>query len=120
MVKDGGRIILVAACHEGAGSPTYEAWMKDMRSHEQVITRFEREGFQVGPHKALQFARDLSRVDVLLVSQMEPELVRSLLLTPCSDVQQAIDGSLDNLADKARIGIFPNAPSTIPALVSAM
>ena len=120
VVKDGGRIILVAACHEGAGSPAYEAWMKDMRSHEQVITRFEREGFQVGPHKALQIARDASRLDVLLVSQMESEIVRSLLLTPCSDVQQAIDSSLDDLSDKARIGIFPNAPSTIPVLDPAM
>jgi nickel-dependent lactate racemase len=119
VVKDGGTIILVAACPEGTGSSAYEAWMKDMRSHEQVITRFRHEGFQVGPHKALQIAHDASRVNVKLVSQIEPEIVRRLLLPPFTDVQQAIDSTLDALSDKARIGIFPNAPSTIPLLDSA-
>jgi len=119
VVKDGGTIILVAACPEGTGSRSYEAWMNNMRSHEQVIRRFQREGFRVGPHKAQQIARDASRVHVILVSEMKSDFVRSLLLTPAPDIQQAIDLALDDLPDLARVGIFPNAPSTIPELESS-
>ena len=119
VVKDGGTIILVAACPEGTGSRAYEAWMNNMRSHEQVIRRFQREGFRVGPHKAQQIARDAFRVHVILVSEMKSDFVRSLLLTPAPDIQQAIDLALDDLPDLARVGIFPNAPSTIPVLESS-
>jgi nickel-dependent lactate racemase len=91
-----------------------------MRSHEQVITRFKHEGFQVGPHRALQIAHDASRVNVILVLQMEQEVMRSLLLTPSSDVQRALDRCLADLPTEARIGIFPNTLSTIPVLESGI
>jgi nickel-dependent lactate racemase len=119
VVKDGGTVILVAACPQGTGSDAYETWMKDKRSHERVISQFREEGFRVGPHKALQIARDALRVQVILVSDMEPEFVKGLLLTPASTLQQAIDSTLIDLPDQARAGIFPRSPSTIPILESS-
>jgi len=116
VVKDGGTIILVAACRQGSGSQAYEAYVKDMRSHDEVIERFGREGFRVGPHKAVQIAQDASRLKVILFSQMEPEFVRSLLLTPAKDLQEAINLAIAELPKSPQIGIFPNAPSTIPTL----
>jgi nickel-dependent lactate racemase len=115
-VRDGGTIILVAACNQGTGSHEYEAWIQRTHSHEEVLIRFRREGFRVGPHKALQIARDALRTQVLLVSELEHEFVHNLLLTPAADLQQAIDLSLANLPAPDRAGIFPNAPSTIPVL----
>jgi len=116
VVKEGGAIILVAACPQGTGSRSYEAWMKKVHSHEQVIERFHQEGFRVGPHKALQIARDASRLRVILVSEMEPQVVQILLLTPAADLQRAVDSTVLDLPQPARAGIFPNSPSTIPVL----
>ena len=114
VTRDGGAVILAAACPEGPGSRTYEAWMSGMRSYDEVLARFEREGFQIGPHKAFQIARDAARVRAILVSEMAPELVRRLLLTPAKSIDEALGLALPELPTNARVGIMPRASSTIP------
>ena len=114
VTRDGGAVILAAACPEGTGSRTYEAWMSGMRSYDEVLAKFEREGFQIGPHKAFQIARDAARVRVILVSEMAPELVRRLLLTPAESIDGALGLILPGSPANARVGIMPNASSTIP------
>ncbi len=114
ITRDGGMVILAAACPEGSGSRNYEVWMEGVHSHEEVLNRFEREGFRVGPHKAFQIARDAARVRVLLVSDMDPDFVRYLLLTPASGVDEALVTTLADLPAGARVGIMPRALSTIP------
>jgi hypothetical protein len=81
-----------------------------------VIERFHREAFRVGPHKALQIARDALRVQVILKSEMDPDFVRKLLLTPVADIQETIDSALARLPKPVRVGILPNALSTIPII----
>lgn len=116
VTKDGGMIILVAACPEGAGSQSYEQWMEGMTSYDAVFQRFRREGFRIGPHKAFQIARDAARVRVLLVSQMRPDLVKRLLLEPVSRLDEAMWLAFGNLSAEARVGVMPWANATIPAL----
>jgi nickel-dependent lactate racemase len=114
VTRDGGAVILAAACPEGAGSRGYEAWMAGVRSHDEVFAKFEREGFRVGPHKAFQIARDAARVRTTLVSKMAPELVRRLLLTPAKSIDEALGRALPGLPTNPRVGIMPRASSTIP------
>ncbi len=114
VMRDGGTVILAAACPDGTGSQEYEAWMAGVLSYEQVFAKFEREGFRIGPHKAFQIARDASRLRVLLVSDLEPELVRRLLLTPAESIDSALGLVLSCLPPNARVGMMPRASSTIP------
>jgi nickel-dependent lactate racemase len=114
VTRNGGAVILAAACPEGTGSRSYEAWMSDVHSHEEVFDRFQREGFQVGPHKALQISREASRLRVFLVSDMAPDFVRRLLLTPTKSVEAALSLALAELPPGGRVGILPRASSTIP------
>jgi nickel-dependent lactate racemase len=114
VARDGGAVILAAACPEGTGSRTYEAWMSGMRSYDEVLAEFEREGFQIGPHKAFQIARDAARVRAILVSEMAPELVQHLLLTPAKTIDEALELALPELPAHARVAIMPKASSTIP------
>lgn len=116
VTRDGGIIILVAACPEGAGSKSYEQWMEGLTSYDAVFQRFRREGFRIGPHKAFQIARDAARVRALLVSQMPPDLVKRLLLEPVSRLDEALALALGNLSVGARVGVMPWANATIPAL----
>ena len=74
VTKSGGVLILCAACPEGSGSIDYETWMMNppmLSAIEAVFERFEREGFQVGRHKAFQVARDAARMHTMLVSDLE-------------------------------------------------
>jgi nickel-dependent lactate racemase len=114
VTRDEGTVIVAAACSEGTGSKSYEAWMKGVRSYEEVFARFESEGFRVGPHKAFQIARDAARVRVFLVSDMLSDFVRSLLLTPVDSINGALVIALADLPEDGRVGIMPRASSTIP------
>jgi nickel-dependent lactate racemase len=114
ITRPGGAVILVAACAEGTGSRSYEQWMDDVRSHQEALVKFEREGFQVGPHKAVQIALDAMRVKILLVSELETSFVRELLLTPAASINDALEIALVDLPADAKVGLMPQASSTIP------
>ena len=118
VTRDGGAVILAAACSEGTGSRAYEAWMVGMRSCDEVFARFQSEGFQVGPHKAFQLARDAARVRVILVSEMAPEIVRRLLLAPADSIEDALGLALPDLPARARVAVMPRASSTIPLVLN--
>jgi lactate racemase len=119
VVRDGGALILVAACPDGVGSQGYEAWMEGKSSHAEVIASFAREPFRVGPHKAYLVSRDAVRVRTILVSEMAPALVRGLLLEPMESIDAALDLLLQGLPAGARVGVLPMASSTIPRLQEA-
>jgi nickel-dependent lactate racemase len=116
VTREGGTIILVAACPEGTGSRSYEDWVTGMASHQAVLDRFQREGFRIGPHKAFQIARDAAPRRVLMVTEMPPEFVQKLLLTPCASLEAAVKTALQGLGAAARIGIMPWANATILTL----
>ncbi len=117
ITKDGGTVILAAACPEGTGSKGYEKWVVGLDSNDEVLTKFVQEGFRVGPHKAFQIARDATRINLLLVSDMEPSFVNRLLLVPAESLQAAIDAATSGLPLSARIGVMPKANTTIPLLL---
>lgn len=118
VMRDGGTVILCAACNEGTGSTAYETWVMNerIRTHEDVFKHFADEGFRVGPHKAFQISRDASRMQVMLISQMPDEFVRRLLLHPLPDLQTALNKALASLPADGRIGVMPIANATIPVL----
>ncbi len=116
--RAGGRLILCAACPEGSGNREYEYWMRHprIRNHDDVFERFARDGFKVGRHKAFQVSRDASRVSVSLVSELDDDLARDLLLHPQPDLQAAIERALSELPGDARVGVMPAANSTMPVI----
>ncbi len=118
VTKTGGSLILCAACPQGSGSADYESWMAQpgMRSHGDVLEIFKREGFRLGAHKAFQVSRDAARLRTALVSELDDEFLRRLLLHPQPDLQTAIDRALELLPSDARIGLMPYANATMPVL----
>lgn len=115
LTKDGGVVILVAACPEGSGSAGYENFMRRVTSFEEVPERLLSEGFQIGPHKAYQIARDAVRLNIIVLSKMPAELVRDLLrLQPASSPAEAVATALRYLPADPEIAILPRATNTIP------
>jgi nickel-dependent lactate racemase len=116
IVKAGGEVILAASCPEGVGSQVYETWMEGMTSHQEVLARFAREGFRVGVHKAFQVARHCTHARILLVSQMDADRVRRLLLEPAASLEAAVRSAVGRLPAGGRVGVLPWASVTIPRL----
>lgn len=114
ITRDGGSVILIAACDEGVGSNPYVEFMKGITTWQEVYTKFKATGFQVGPHKAFQFAREISRINVYLMSQIPDEVVKSLLLFPVDDLTNQIQQILSKTPDLPSIAVMPKATNTLP------
>ncbi|HUX11571.1 MAG TPA: nickel-dependent lactate racemase [Spirochaetia bacterium] len=119
ITRDGGTIILAASCPEGSGSGSYEKWVHDRHSNQEVVDQFRAEGFRVGPHKAFQIARDALKARVILVSDMADEIVRGFLLEPAGSVEEAFEMATGHSDKPLSIGIMPYANATIPRLSGA-
>jgi nickel-dependent lactate racemase len=80
------------------------------------MTKFAQQGFSVGPHKAVQIARIAREHPILLVSEIPPEKVASLLLKPVDSIESGL--TLARLMDKNihSIAVLPFAVSTIPII----
>lgn len=116
VAADGATVILAAACSEGTGSSKYEKWVQSKGSTAAVLEEFAAEGFHVGPHKAYQIARDASRVELFVISEMSFQFARSLLLQPVATVEEAISSARRPLPDNPHVAILPYANATIPRL----
>ena len=116
VTKDGGVIILVAACNEGTGSKAYEKFIANKSSHQEVFDEFKKMGFTVGEHKAYQIAQIALRVQVILVSEMPDRLVQGCLLKSAGSIDEALIPALQNLRELDGIAIMPEAASMIPYL----
>ena len=114
-VRDGGIVILLAECSEGLGNKTFEAWLREARSPDDVLERIQRE-FVLGGHKAAAVASVLKRVGVYLVSSMPGSLVRSYGLVPFDDVESAVQAALDQTGPSARLLVMPEGGSVLPVL----
>jgi lactate racemase len=114
ITKSGGYVILVAECREGGGSRACEVFLSDIESIQDVFSKFHSQGFQVGPHKAFQIAREAVRINLCLVSNLPDELVKQFFFRPAKSLQQALTIALSDLPSDARIAVMPSATHTIP------
>ena len=115
IARDGWWVILLAACTEGSGSPSFETFIKESRSHQAIIREFQEGFFEVGPHKAFQIARDAVRVNIVLVSEISPKIVKEWKLTPSTPelLQPLVDWIAARLTPDARIAILPASTRTM-------
>lgn len=112
-VKDGGIIILVASCKEGLGEKVFQQWMLSFKKSEDMIEEIKR-NFQLGGHKAAAIAMILKKAKIFLVSELEPDFVRSIFMEPFSDVQSAVDAAFNEKCDNAKVILMPFGGSTLP------
>ena len=117
-VKKGGIIILIGSCREGMGEKTFEEWMKSAATAESLIERIKKE-FRLGGHKAAAIALVLQKAEIMLVSELEDDFVRSVFLTPKHSVQEALDDAFRKLGPEATVLSMPYGGSTLPMVVGS-
>ena len=114
-IKDGGTIIVVGSCHEGMGSAVFEEWMTAAERPEDLIERI-RVNFRLGGHKAAAIAQILKRADISLVSEMEPDFVRSIFMEPFDQLEPAFAKAMSKHGPEARIIVMPFGGATLPVM----
>jgi len=112
-VKKGGIIIMIGSCREGLGERVFEQWMTKSARARDMMDRI-RCDFQLGGHKAAAIAMVLENADIFLVSEMDPDFVKNIFLTPFDSAQKALDAAFERLGPDATVLAMPYGGSTLP------
>lgn len=115
-VRDGGVVVLAAACGEGAG-PGFLDWFRHA-SYEEHLMGLE-QGFAVPGQTALALRQKLARVRGVLVSRMDPRDVRRTGLVPARRLDQGLRIARELLCSQGgrsetRACLIPHAAVTLP------
>lgn len=114
-VRDGGVIILLAACTERYGEEIFERWIRESSSPDDLINGIKR-NFELGGHKAAAIALVEKKADIFMVSEMGDELVEKLYMKPFSDMNDALKAAFDRSGKDAKVLLMPYGGSTLPVL----
>ncbi len=114
-VRDGGIIILLAACTEGYGESVFERWIRESSSPDELVTKI-RENFELGGHKAAAIALVEKKAKLFMVSDMPEEMSRKLYMEPFSSMEAALSKAFAELGPDARVLLMPHGGSTLPVL----
>ena len=112
-VKPGGTIIVIGACPEGLGSEPFARWLKEAPTAHALVERIGRE-FELGGHKAAAIGMVLENARIDLVSEMEPDFVRSIFLNPQPSAQSAFDEAMARYGENAAVLAMPFGGATLP------
>ncbi|NBK90514.1 nickel-dependent lactate racemase [bacterium 1XD21-13] len=112
-VRDGGCIIWVASAYEGLGEGIFEKWMTGHEKAHDMIEHISQD-FQLGGHKAAAIAMVLEKAQIVLCSDLEPDFVRSIHLTPGADPQTELNAALERYGKDAAVIVMPYGGSTLP------
>lgn len=114
-VRQGGVVIMLAECREGAGSQELEDTMRREKTPEN-IEKSLRANFVLGRHKAFAISRLTKKAEFILVSAMDPAYARMMLFTPAESVEQALAIARAKVGQDAHILLMPDGSYTVPRL----
>ncbi len=114
-IRDGGIIILLAACPERYGEEVFERWIMESASPDDLINGIKR-NFELGGHKAAAIALVEKKAGVFMVSEMDAGLVEKLYMEPFTDVNNALEEAFERLGRDSNVLLMPFGGSTLPVL----
>jgi nickel-dependent lactate racemase len=120
MAKPGGLMVLVAPCTEGPGSRQGRERFRELATMAPgELMRLMREGKVAASGGAFDYcyAKSVRDKRVILVSDtFSPAEARDLGVGHAGSVQEALDGSLAEIAPDALVGVLPVGGLTVPVL----
>lgn len=117
-VKPGGTIIWVAECPEGMGEDAFAEWIANAQCPEDIENRFFTR-FELGGHKAFAICRILNKADIILVSGLPEDMVKAMFVTPCADLNKALEMAGQKHGPDMKVIIMPQAPRIAVRLTGA-
>jgi len=118
-VKDGGMILLLAACPDGSGHPVFDDWARRSEDLDDVLRIMREEGFKIGGHKVYFLGKDRQRgIEHFLISEMPDEEARALWMTPAKCVEEVLTIARARYGPNYSVTVMPHGADTFPGLPS--
>ncbi len=111
IVRDGGEILLAAACAEGLGGPEFSGLVRDADSSSDLLDALAKRTVQVDQWQAEKLAMVAQRAHLSFCVPGLSEADRNKLWGPAhADAQEAVDGMVGRLREGARVVVIPEGP----------
>jgi nickel-dependent lactate racemase len=118
IVRDGGIIVMAAACMDGVPDDGAFARMLAAATSSEDLVHSD-DGPELDRWQAQVMGRVLQRAQVWLYSEgLSDEVTQNALLRPVADLSSVVGGALDALGGGGRVAVLPEGPLTV-ATVSA-
>ena len=114
--KDGGVIIMVAACNDGHGGESFMQTISQNLSAAEILASIEstpKQDTLPDQWESQILARILSKFHVVLISQADPALVKAMKMHPASNLEEALHIAEKLLGTTSPITVIPEGISTI-------
>ena len=112
-LREGGILILVAKCRMGVGEESFVKLMSSACSPKDVLDRIE-EKYILGFHKAAKMAEVSMRAQTWAVTDLDPEMLKSIFIRPVSSLQTALDEAFREKGSDAKALILMDSSLVIP------
>lgn len=110
-VKDGGSILLVSACSEGVGD---DRFLKLAEAEARgMITSLDGMDAAMGIHKVRRTNQLAQRLDLHLVSELDPVHLKYLPIEPHGDLQSTINALLDKHGNNCRVAVVLDSATQV-------
>lgn len=113
-VREGGTVILLAACPDGFGHPTFFDWFR-----YQNLDEFEsalRENYQINGQTAHATLSKARRFRVILISELSAEQTDSMGMAKAGSLQEAMEMAKIDLPHDPKTVIIPDGGMILPQI----
>ena len=120
IVKPGGKMLLLAECAEGVGSPEYARLLKAYRGHAEFLKEIESTPVEIDQWQLERLAMTGVKNQLLFYTPgARREAMGSLGASAFDDVNEAIAALVSGLAPGARVALVPEGPYTFARAMPA-
>jgi nickel-dependent lactate racemase len=113
-VREGGTIILLAACPDGFGNKTFFSWFRhrDLAEFEAAL----REHYEINGQTAYSTLLKAERFRIILVSGFGEEETKGMGMEKAADLEQALRMAFAKLPPDPRIVVIPDGGTVLPVV----
>ncbi len=112
-LKENGIMILVAKCRCGIGGKAFADLLGSCDTPKAALDKIE-QGYVLGYHKAAKMAEIGLWAQMWAVTDVEPDVISKLFISPFQDLQTAIDKALEEKGRDASMLFLMDGGLTVP------
>ncbi|MDD9303798.1 MAG: nickel-dependent lactate racemase [Desulfobacter sp.] len=112
-LKKNGIMILVAKCRCGIGGKAFADLLGSCDTPKAALEKIEK-GYVLGYHKAAKMAEIGLWAQMWGVTDVEPDVISKLFITPFSDLQTALDQAIAEKGKEASVLFLMDGGLTVP------
>ncbi|MGD0816915.1 MAG: nickel-dependent lactate racemase [Methanomassiliicoccales archaeon] len=112
---EGGTLILVSKCRKGVGDEVFCDQLSLSKDPFHILRNLAKE-YKLGYHKAAKVAEIMTWAKIFAVTDLDPDLIGRINMTPFKDVQSAVDKAMENDPD-AKVMVIMDGSVLVPRLV---